>query len=106
MAGDSADHKGGDVVHYDDITTAAKLGVGVDEVVVNRITEEDAMRISAECLNLWSPAGRRIMLIILVMGFNQAGFGIDWAVIGNINSFQTWHDFFGFGNAGAVIGTM
>ncbi|KAK3933727.1 putative mfs sugar transporter protein [Diplogelasinospora grovesii] len=94
------------VVHHDDVSAAHKLGVDVDEVVVNRITEEDLSKISAESLNLKSWAGFRIMLIIIVMGFNQAGYGIDWAVISNINSFDSWHSFFGFGSSGPVIGTI
>lgn len=101
------DNKDGGVVHHhDDVATADKLGLEVEEVAVSRLTEEDLMRISAESLTVKSKTGLRIFLIILVMGFNQAGYGIDWAVIGNVNSYQTWHDYFGFGNSGPILGTI
>lgn len=101
------DNKDGGVVHHhDDVATADKLGLDVEEVAVSRLTEEDLMRISAESLTVKSKTGLRIFLIILVMGFNQAGYGIDWAVIGNVNSYQTWHDYFGFGNSGPILGTI
>lgn len=94
------------VVHHDDVATAQKLGVEVEKVAINRLTEDDMNRASAETLKLYSWTGFRIFLIIIVMGFNQAGYGIDWAVIGNINSYKTWHDYFGFDNAGPVLGTI
>lgn len=74
----------GAVVHHDDVAEANKLGIAVDEVVANRITEEDLMRISAESLHFRSKTGFRIVLIMIVMGFNQAGYGVDWGVIGGI----------------------
>jgi MFS family permease len=92
--------------HHDDVAEARKLGIEVDEVVVNRITEEDLMRISADSLTLRSKAGLRILLILFVMGVNQAGYGVDWGVIGGINSFQRWHDYYGFSSAGVIIGTL
>lgn len=92
--------------HEDDVAQAQKLGIEVDEVVVNRVTEDDLMRVSSECLSFRSGTGLRIMLIIVVMGMNQAGYGVDWAVIGNVNSYDTWHDYFGFGNTGPILGTI
>lgn len=101
------DNKHSAVVHHqDDVATAQKLGIEVEEVAVSRLTEDDLNRISAECLTVRSWTGFRIFLIILVMGFNQAGYGIDWGVIGNINSYDTWHKYFGFGNSGSTLGVI
>lgn len=33
-------------------------------------------------------------------------YGVDWGVIGGINSFDRFHDFFGFANSGVIIGTI
>ncbi|ORY59292.1 sugar transporter [Pseudomassariella vexata] len=88
------------------VETAEKLGTTVDEVVAARLSEEDMMRISAESLNISSWTGLRICGIMFVMGCNQAGYGIDWAVVGGINAFDSWHDYFGFGEAGVILGTM
>jgi len=41
-----------------------------------------------------------------VMGVNQAAYGVDWAVMGNINAYATWHDYFGFGDTGAILATI
>lgn len=60
-------------VHQEDLREAEKLGVGVDEVVITRISDEDLNRISRECLNMNSKAGFYIGLITLTMGFNMAG---------------------------------
>lgn len=60
-------------VHHQDVHKAEKLGVQVDEVVATRISEEDLMRISRECLDMRSTAGLSIVLITLSMGFNMAG---------------------------------
>lgn len=60
-------------VHQQDVHKAEKLGVQVDEVVATRISEEDLMRISRECLDMRSSAGLSIVLITLSMGFNMAG---------------------------------
>lgn len=60
-------------IHHEDVRQAEKLGVEVDEVVVTRISEEDLMIISRECLDFHSRAGFRIALVTLVMGFNMAG---------------------------------
>lgn len=61
-------------VHRNDALEAEKLGVDVEEVVVTRISEEDLVRISRECLDIHSATGYRIALITLVMGFNMAGY--------------------------------
>lgn len=60
-------------LHDQDVREAEKLGVEVDEVVVTRISDEDLMRISRECLDMHSRTGFRIVLITLVMGFNMSG---------------------------------
>lgn len=60
-------------LHKQDVREAEKLGVEVDEVVVTRISDEDMMRISRECLDMHSRTGFRIVLITLVMGFNMSG---------------------------------
>jgi hypothetical protein len=60
-------------IHHDDIREAEKLGVGVEEVVVTRVSEEDLMQISRDCLDVHSKAGFRLTLIVIVMGFNMAG---------------------------------
>lgn len=99
------DHKTG-VSHVDAVETAEKLGTTVEEVVATRITEDDMMRISAESLAFRSSTGLRICGIMFVMGCNQAGYGIDWAVISGINSYDSWHEYFNFGTAGVIIGTM
>lgn len=69
---DSTTRNAGDV-HYQDVREAEKLGVEVDEVVVTRISEEDMLKISRDCLDFHSTTGFRIVLITLVMGFNMAG---------------------------------
>lgn len=61
-------------VHRQDVLEAEKLGVEVDEVVVTRISDEDMMQISRDCLDFHSRTGFHIVLITLVMGFNMAGF--------------------------------
>lgn len=60
-------------IHHNDICEAEKLGVDVEEVVVTRVSEEDLMQISRDCLDVHSRTGFRITLIVLVMGFNMAG---------------------------------
>ena len=59
----------------------------VEEVVISRLTEEDIFKMSKEALQLKSWAGFRILLILIVQGCNQAGYGVDWAVISGIVSF-------------------
>lgn len=94
-------------VHHEDLTAKAeKLGVDVSEVVALRISEEDVIRQAEQSLNLYSKTGLRIALIMFVMGCNQAGYGVDWGVIGGINSFQSWHDYYGFPNDGPIMGTI
>lgn len=61
-------------VHHQDVREAEKLGVAVDEVVVTRISDEDMMQVSRDCLDIHSRAGFQMVLITLVMGFNMAGF--------------------------------
>ncbi|KAJ5540125.1 hypothetical protein N7513_008457 [Penicillium frequentans] len=78
----------------------------VEEVALARLTEEDLWTLSQESLNLWSWTGFRLFLIMLVQGFNQAGFGVDWGVIGGIDALQAWHDYFGFGTAGSTYGLI
>ncbi|KAH7023921.1 sugar transporter [Ilyonectria destructans] len=92
--------------HYDDVAQANKLGVGVGEVVAHRITEEDLLRQSRESLTIYSKTGFRICLIMICMGFNQAAYGVDWGVVGGINAFDRWHDYYGFGNTGVTISTI
>lgn len=65
--------KVGTDVHHQDAREADKLGVDVDEVIVTRLSEEDLIRVSRDCLDLHSRTGIRIVLITLVMGFNMAG---------------------------------
>lgn len=93
-------------IHHDDTLEAEKLGVGVEEVVVTRVSEEDLMQISRDCLDVHSETGFRLTLIVIVMGFNMAGYGVDWGVIGSINSYNTFHDYFGFPNSGVILGTI
>ncbi|KAG7053081.1 sugar transporter [Colletotrichum scovillei] len=94
------------VIFHDDVAQANKIGVAVEEVAATRISEADMMRKSAEALTLKSKTGLYIFGYMLVMGCNQAGFGIDWGVISGINSNDRWHDFYGFGNAGVIISTI
>ncbi|KAK7427151.1 hypothetical protein QQZ08_006264 [Neonectria magnoliae] len=92
--------------HHDDVAEASKLGLDVAEVVVHRITDEDLLRQSKESLTMNSKTGFRICLIMFVMGCNQAGYGVDWGVVGGINAFDRWHDYYGFGTSGVVISTI
>ncbi|KAL0932289.1 MFS sugar transporter [Colletotrichum truncatum] len=94
------------VVYHDDVAAATKVGVPVEEVTATRITEDDVARKSAEALTLRSKTGLRIMMYMLIMGANQAGYGVDWGVISGINSFDRWHDYYGFGDSGPIISTI
>ncbi|GAM38447.1 hypothetical protein TCE0_033r09176 [Talaromyces pinophilus] len=78
----------------------------VEEVVLARLTEEDVWKISQDALDVWSWTGFRLCLIMFVQGCNQAGYGIDWGVIGGINAFPALHSYFGFGTSGGVVGTI
>ncbi|KAH7309323.1 MFS sugar transporter-like protein [Rhexocercosporidium sp. MPI-PUGE-AT-0058] len=78
----------------------------IEEVVIARLTEEDVFALSQESLRFKSWTSFRLALIMFVMGCNQAGYGIDWAVIGGINAYPAWHSYFGFGTSGATFGTI
>lgn len=88
--------------HHD--LTEEKVGaLQTEEVVVQRITEDDLLRMSKEAMpRFWTKTGWRLCLIMFVQGCNQAGYGVDWAVIGNINAYDSWHNYFGFGTSGTV----
>lgn len=60
-------------IYHQDVREAEKLGINLDEVVVARISEEDLVSMSRECLDMHSRTGFHIVLITLVMGFNMAG---------------------------------
>ncbi|KAF4175622.1 hypothetical protein CNMCM8694_007341 [Aspergillus lentulus] len=83
-----------------------KDGAHIEEVVLANLTEEDVFRISREALDLRSWTGFRLFLIIFVQGCNQAGYGIDWAVISGINALPAWHAYFGFGTSGGTYGLL
>ena len=63
----------------------------IEAVAISRITESDLKKTAEEALTMWSATGFRIFLIMVVQGANQAGYGIDWAVIGGINAVDSWH---------------
>ncbi|EPS40278.1 hypothetical protein H072_5916 [Dactylellina haptotyla CBS 200.50] len=90
----------------DDSSDIKKYDAHVEEVVVARITEEDMYRMSQENLDIWSNTGWKIAGIMFVQGCNQAGYGVDWGVIGAINSFPSWHAYYGFGNSGSTYGVL
>ncbi|KAL6918577.1 hypothetical protein ACHAPO_009597 [Fusarium lateritium] len=92
---------------YQDVQADAnKSGVAVEEIVTARITDDHLITKSREALNLRSRAGFRIFLYMVVMGANQAAYGIDWGVISSINSNTHWHDYFGFENSGPTLGII
>lgn len=78
----------------------------IEEVVLARLTEEDLWKLSQESLTVWSWTGVRLGLIMFVHGCNQAGFGIDWGVIGGISALKPWHNYFGFGTSGGTYGLI
>ncbi|KXG46917.1 Major facilitator superfamily domain, general substrate transporter [Penicillium griseofulvum] len=78
----------------------------IEEVALARVTEEDLWKMSKDSLSLKSMTGFRLFLIMFIHGCNQAGFGIDWGVIGGINAMQKWHDYFGFGSSGGTYGLV
>lgn len=90
----------------DDIDQLKQATQYTEEVVITRLTEEDIHRLSRESLTLGSRAGWRLWMILLVQGCNQAGYGIDWAVIGGINALPALHSYFGFGYSGSTIGVI
>ncbi|KAF4983737.1 hypothetical protein FZEAL_953 [Fusarium zealandicum] len=92
---------------YQDVhADAQKSGVAVEEVVTARIADDHLITKSREALKLRSRAGYRIFLIMVVMGVNQAAYGIDWGVISSINSNVYWHEYFGFENSGSTLGII
>ncbi|PNH40843.1 hypothetical protein VD0004_g6207 [Verticillium dahliae] len=93
-------------VYHDAVADANKTGVQVVDVVATRITEDHLNDKSREAFTWRSKAGFRMVLILLVMGMNQAGYGIDWGVISSINSNDMWHEYYGFGNSGHIIGVI
>jgi len=60
----------------------------IEEITIARLTDEDLFTLSRESLRFKSWTSFRIFLIMLVQGCNQAGYGIDWAVISGINAFK------------------
>jgi MFS family permease len=89
--------------HIEDFKHAEE---NVEEVVIARLTEEDVFLLSQESLRFKSWTTFRIFLMMFVQGCNQAGYGIDWAVISGINAFKPWHTYFGFGSSGVTYGTL
>ncbi|KAG9698977.1 MFS general substrate transporter, partial [Aureobasidium melanogenum] len=77
-----------------------------EEVAIARLTEEDVHRLSRDSLTLKSRTGWRLAMILFVQGCNQAGYGVDWAVIGGINALPALHAYFGFGYSGSTIGVI
>ncbi len=97
------------MAHDDDLDTVGdfkNIESNIEDVTIARITEEALMEMSAESLRFKSWTTFRISLIMFVQGCNQAGYGIDWAVINGINSYAPWHEYFGFGTSGATLGTI
>lgn len=102
---------------HHDVTDEKAGALQTEEIVVQRITDEDLLRISRDAMpRFWTKTGFRICLIIFLQGCNQAGYGVDWAVIseyscltnsllisntnhhvskGGINAYPAWHKFFG-----------
>ncbi|KAJ5185341.1 Major facilitator superfamily domain general substrate transporter [Penicillium cf. griseofulvum] len=78
----------------------------IEEIALARVTEEDLWKMSQDSLSLKSRTGFRLFLIMFIHGCNQAGFGIDWGVIGGINAMQKWHDYFGFESSGGTYGLV
>lgn len=65
-------------------------GAHIEEITIARLTEEDIFALSQESLRFKSWTTFRLFLIMIVQGCNQAGYGIDWAVISGINAFDPW----------------
>ncbi|KAG9512464.1 MFS general substrate transporter, partial [Aureobasidium melanogenum] len=97
----------GDEVHElentDDLKQATEH---TEELVIAHLTEEDVHKLSRESLTLKSRTGWRLAMILFVQGCNQAGYGVDWAVIGGINALPALHAYFGFGYSGSTIGVI
>ncbi|GAB5585963.1 hypothetical protein Unana1_00863 [Umbelopsis nana] len=79
----------------------------VEEVAaVAAITDEEMLQMSREAIQFKSMATFRIFLILFVQGCNQAGYGIDWAVISGMNSLPKFHEYFNVPNVGGTYGTI
>jgi len=89
-----------------DLTDLKVSEAHIEEVTIARLTDDAIFELSLESLRFKSWTGFRLSLIQFVMGCNQAGYGIDWAVISGINAFTPWHTYFGFGVDGATLGTI
>ncbi|KAJ4985439.1 sugar transporter [Stagonosporopsis vannaccii] len=88
---------------HHNVTDEKAAALEVEEIVVQRITDDDLIRMSREAMpKFWSATGFRICLIIFVQGCNQAGYGVDWAVIGGINAYKAWHKYFDIAIDGEV----
>lgn len=77
-----------------------------EEVVIARLTEEDFFLLSQESLRLKSWTGFRLLVVLIIQGFNQAGYGVDWSVISGINAIKPFHSYLGVGTSGATFGTI
>lgn len=73
---------------------------------IEAVTDEELEKLSRQAITFWSKATFRIALILFVQGCNQAGYGVDWGVIGGVNSITQFHTFFGFQNSGSTIGII
>lgn len=80
-------------VHVDDVDLNNQPTEVVEAAVIEKLTEEDIYKISRDALELWSMTGLRILGIMFVQGCNQAGYGIDWAVIGGKSHIRSWRVF-------------
>ncbi|KAL4897232.1 general substrate transporter [Aspergillus ambiguus] len=83
-----------------------KTAEHVEEQVLANLTEEDLWKMSREALDVRSWTGFRLCLILFVQGCNQAGYGIDWAVISGINTYKSWHSYFDVGSSGGTYGII
>ncbi|KAJ4321121.1 hypothetical protein N0V94_003068 [Neodidymelliopsis sp. IMI 364377] len=80
---------------HHDVTDEKAAALQTEEIVVQRITDDDLSRISRDSMpKFWTRTGFRICLIVFLQGCNQAGYGVDWAVISGINAYPAWHNFF------------
>lgn len=70
------------------------------------ITDEEMLKMSRDAIQFKSMATFRIFLILFVQGCNQAGYGVDWAVIGGVNSLPKFHSYFNVPNDGGTMGTI
>lgn len=72
---------------HHNVTDEKAAALEVEEIVVQRITDDDLIRMSREAMpRFWTATGFRLCLIIFVQGCNQAGYGVDWAVISKFGS--------------------